>query len=202
MTFVGRIIDGFIFYVQSKSETYPKGQELAGHVGVSHLLWTQMLHGKIKWELTGGLLPKRVERKHQCSALGACAMRWTSTLAGDSQCGITWGWRPAQADPGLLSAFCLLCLFVSSPYLSFASLPIKLNNVLVCAPNLFTAPTIWAWAAGEMLCASASTSPTFLSLSESAGDMSPSHAEQEREQINQSLLSWDWLCILHLLAEI
>lgn len=43
---------------RTKREMYPKGQELAGHVGVSRLLWTQTLHGNIKWEPTGELLPE------------------------------------------------------------------------------------------------------------------------------------------------
>lgn len=140
----------------------------------------------------------------QSPVLGACAMRWTSPLAGDSQCGITWGWRPAQAvDPGSFSAFCLLCM--SHLLLSFSSPAMKLNHVPVCALTLFTAPTVQACTdvhavqAGEILCASASTSPTSLGISESTGDMSPSFAEQER-RANKSV--WDWLCTLHLLIEI
>lgn len=55
---------------QSKSKACPKGQELAGHIGVSHLLGTQTLRVAVKWELTGGLLRERGERKHLCPALG------------------------------------------------------------------------------------------------------------------------------------
>lgn len=57
------------------------------------------------------------------------------------------------------------------------------------APTLSTATTVQAWGASQILWASTSRSPILLGPGDPDGDVSPSHAEQEREQLSQSLVS-------------
>lgn len=92
-------------------------------------------------------------------------------------------------DSGLV--FCVVSSVpvACSPLSSFSSLSIKPNPGHVGAPTSSTATTVRAWGTSQILRASASRSPILLHLDDSSGDVPPSHAGQEREQLCHSLVS-------------
>lgn len=92
-------------------------------------------------------------------------------------------------DPGLVFCVTSSVPVALSRLSCFSSLSVKPNPGRVGAPTLSTATTARAWGASQILCASASRSPVPLHLDGSSGDVSPSHAGQERELLSQSLVS-------------